>query len=179
MIRFQIAALMISAGCASDPASEPGGTISGPIKGKPFVVADAFALARDHSSEIVLSSSPDQCVPAAQQVQHPGETALLLLLSDDDSTGHPIVPPPPGTYTINTGSPTLATVEGNILDANCLNNADNDALASTGTVVLSGVKNGIFEGTFDVLMDSGDHITGSFVAPTCTETPNPDPICQP
>ena len=157
--------------------------MSGPIKGKTFVVADAITLVRPDGVEIALASSPDQCVPAAQQVQHPNETALLILLADyDASTGHATAPSAAGTYTIDTGStmmPHGATVEGNILDATCVNDADNAALASSGTVALSSVANGTFTGTFDVLMDSGDHITGSFAAPTCAQPKNPDPTCQP
>ncbi len=65
-----------------------------------------------------------------------------------------------------------------ILDATCVNNADNDALADSGTVVLTGVSGGTFTGTFDVVMDSGDHVTGTFDAPTCSEQRNPEPTCQ-
>ncbi|HSN25222.1 MAG TPA: hypothetical protein VLT45_03020, partial [Kofleriaceae bacterium] len=55
----------------------------------------------------------------------------------------------------------------------------NDAVADSGMVVLTGVSGGTFSGTFDVVMDSGDHVTGTFDAPTCTEQRNPDPTCQP
>ena len=181
MVKVALGALVMAAACASDPAA--GGSVSGPIKGKTFAVADAITLARPDGVEIALTSSADQCVPSAQQVQHPYETALLILLADyDASTGHATAPVASGTYTINTGSTMLphgATVEGNILDASCVNNADNAALASSGSVTLSGVANGTFSGTFDVLMDSGEHITGSFAAPTCAETKNPAPTCQP
>jgi hypothetical protein len=165
------------AACSS---STTPGTISGPIKGKTFAVNDALTLASTTGVEIALTSNADACVPPAQQIQHPGETALLLLLSDyDAASGKTTAPTMPAAYPVTSSMMAhVAIVEANILDAMCANNADNAALATTGTVELTGVDGGTFSGTFDVQLDSGDHVTGSFDAPTCTEPKNPQPACQ-
>ena len=183
MSKFAAVVLALAAASSSSSSGGPGGTVSAPIKGKTFAVQDALAIASTQQVMVVLSSNADECVPPAQQVQHPGETALLLILDDYDMTsGKHTAPSAPATYTI---SATLggtaahnAVVEGNILDATCVNNADNDAVADAGTVVLTAVKDGTFTGTFDVMMDSGDHVKGTFDAPTCAEQRNPAPTCQ-
>jgi hypothetical protein len=170
---------VVLAACSS--SSSPG-SVSGPIKGKTFVVNDAFAIADAVGVEIVLDSATDDCVPPAQQVQHPNETALLILLSDyDPATQRATAPSAPGSYAISSGGMLAhnAVVEANIVDAACMNDASNDAVASTGAVQLTSVSGGTFKGTFDVLMDSGDHVTGAFDTPTCTEQRNPDPACTP
>ena len=173
--------IMTLALVACSSSNNSPGTVSGTIKNTTFVVHDALTLAGSQRVEIVLSSVANECVPPAQQVQHPGETALLILLSDyDAASGKSTAPTTAGTYTIaSTMMAHNATVEANILDSMCLNNADNGAVAGSGTVDLTGVDGGAFSGTFDVHLDSGDHVTGSFDAPTCTETRNSDPTCAP
>lgn len=163
---------VVLTGCSSSPSP---GTISAPIKGKTFAVNDAVTL----GGEIVLTSANDICVPPAQQVEHPYETALLLVVSDNQGNASH-VPTMPGTYTV-TSSATAheAVVEANILDGMCLNDADNPVLGTSGSVQLISVDGGTFSGTFDVQLDSGDHITGSFDAPTCNQPRNLQPACQP
>jgi hypothetical protein len=92
-------------------------------------------------------------------------------------------PTAPGTYTISSSLPPTvphaANVAGRIVDATCSNNTANDAVALSGTVQLTGVEAGTYTGTFDLVLDSADHITGSFDAPTCGQVRNPDPTCPP
>jgi hypothetical protein len=172
--------LALALAACSSSGSSPG-SISGTIKSKTFAVNDALTLASSSQIEIVLTSVSDACVPPAEQVQHPGETALLLLLGNyDAASGNTTAPTAAGTYTVSsTVVMHEATVEANILDATCANDAANGALATGGTVELTGVDGGTFSGTFDVQLDSGDHVAGSFRAPTCTEPQNTQPACQP
>ena len=170
---------LLLAACSS--SSNSPGAISGSIKGKAFAVGDSLTLANPMQVAIVLTSEADACVPPAQQVQHPGETALLILLDDYDATNNKhTAPAAAGTYAVSSSMTAHnAMVEANILDAMCENDASNDAVADGGTVQLTSVDNGTFAGTFDVQLDSGDHITGTFQAPTCGEMHNPTPTCQP
>src|SRR5580765_2911698 len=170
---------LLLAACSS--SSNPPSTISGSIRGKAFTVGDSLTLANSMQVAIVLTSEADACVPPAQQVQHPGETVLLILLDDyDAASGKHTAPTAAGTYALSsTMTAHNATVEANILDAMCVNDACNGAVADGGTVQLTTVDNGTFAGTFDVQLDSGDLVTGTFQAPTCGETQNPAPTCQP
>jgi len=170
---------ILLAACSS--SSNSPSTISGSIKGKAFAVGDSLTLANPMQVAIVLTSAADACVPPAQQVQHPGETALLILLDDYDAASNKhTAPTAAGTYTVSSSvTAHNAAVEANILDATCENDASNDALADGGSVQLTSVDHGTFAGTFDVQLDSGDHITGAFQAPTCGEMQNPAPTCQP
>jgi hypothetical protein len=156
------------AACSSSSSS----SIDGTIRGVEFASTDAIVLGSGAQVEIVLAGG-NSCVPPAQQVQHPGETALLLILQDPARVT-------PGSYPVVTSSSDRAAeVEGNILDAMCINNADNDAVASLGTVTLTNVDGSEYDGSFDVTFDSGDHVTGSFSATQCDQPKNPEPSCQP
>jgi len=52
-------------------------------------------------------------------------------------------------------------------DATCQEVSAQSATGATGTVTLTSVNNGAYAGSFDVVMDSGDHVTGSFNAANC------------
>jgi hypothetical protein len=55
------------------------------------------------------------------------------------------------------------------LNAQCAENANASATAVSGTVMLIAVGGGVYAGTFDVTLDSGDHITGSFNPTMCDQ----------
>ena len=48
------------------------------------------------------------------------------------------------------------------LDDTCQLVDDEQASGQSGTVVLDSASGGAFKGTFDVVLNTGDHITGSF-----------------
>lgn len=160
-------------------ASSPSNSIQGTVRGVHYAAADAIALAGDSLVEIVLGSEPNMCVPPEQQVQHPGETALLLILQSHDASGQIKAATASGTYPVTDDShaPLLSTVEANVLDAQCHNNASNDSLGTAGTVTLDAIHDQTYSGSFDVTLDSGDHITGTFSAPRCTQMLSSSPPC--
>ena len=152
--------LMIAMLGACTSSSSSPGSVSGPIHSTKYVVADSIALVGTNNVEIALSSAADACTST---VQHPGETALLLLLSGTQA----------GTYTVMDAQvPNSAVAEGNVLDSSCVNNADNDVLASSGTIDLTTASGGVFAGTFDLTFGA-DHVTGSFDATQCATKPEP------
>jgi hypothetical protein len=52
-------------------------------------------------------------------------------------------------------------------DLNCAAISNNGAKATSGTVTLTKVSGNTFAGSFDALLDSEDHITGSFSPDEC------------
>lgn len=52
-------------------------------------------------------------------------------------------------------------------DATCQDIAASNATATTGTVTLNRVSGDVFSGSFDVVLDGGDHITGGFDPQDC------------
>ena len=81
-------------------------------------------------------------------------------------------PTAPGTYTIypDTGSepPKSASLLVGALDQTCQSNDADSAKAQSGTVTLATVGGGAFTGSFDVTLNTGDHLTGTFDPEPCT-----------
>jgi hypothetical protein len=129
----------------------------------------------------MLSSSNDVCVPQDEVVVHPGEQFMTMTLTDlvfDGQGGVPTAPTGPGTYTLNETTPpqpgdkivsSLNTIR---LDGTCQNYVADRTNAVSGSVVtLTSVNDGVYDGEFDVVLDSGDHITGSFAPSACSNVP--------
>jgi hypothetical protein len=174
------------AGCSSD--SSPS-AIHGTIRGSAYPVAAAISATvtsfGKSAAFIILSSSTDLCLPADAQIQHPGEKTVVIVLEDNDAA-----PTGPGTYTVvdpagNGPPPTRAALlYSSVLDPACLNHADDQTTAISGTVMLTSVSGGAYAGQFDVTLDSGDHVTGSFRPTACDELPaelqsSSTPACKP
>jgi len=69
----------------------------------------------------------------------------------------------PGTLSY----PADIDVEYTEYDSTCQDTSSNDATGTSGTVTITSADSCSVVGTFDVMLDSGDHITGSFTAPRC------------
>lgn len=52
-------------------------------------------------------------------------------------------------------------------DATCQDITAQGASGTSGTVTLSSVSGNRFSGSFDLVLDSGDHVTGSFDPQEC------------
>jgi hypothetical protein len=178
--------LAVLVGCSS--SSTPG-AVKGTIRGNDYPVVDSISAILtsfgDSAAMIVLSSSTDVCLPPDAQIQHPGETTLVIVLQDGNAA-----PTATGTYTAfdpssNAPPPAkLATLYTSILTAACTNNADDQTAAVSGSVTLTSVGGGVYAGHFDVVLDSGDHITGTFNPTACGQLPaelksQTPPACKP
>lgn len=175
----------VLAGCSSGTPS----AVHGTINGSPYPIADAISATVSSAGKsiafIVLSSSTDLCLPPDAQIQHPQEKTVVIALRDGDQA-----PTGPGTYTVTDASgpdpqPTRAALlYTTVLDAMCENNADDGTVARSGTVTLSSASGEVYAGAFDVVLDSADHITGSFQPTACDLLPaelqsTSTPACKP
>jgi hypothetical protein len=178
-------ALAAIVGCSSSSASSSPGDVNGTIRGNAYLVAGAFSATVTRGlfgdeGVIVMSNSTDLCMPPDVRSLHPGEQFLQIELEDAKSpTG--TAPAAPGTYTAfkpggqappPTGQPPVAKealLFTSSLDAQCAENANAQATAVSGSVTLTAVVGGVYAGTFDVTLDSGDHITGSFNPTMCAQ----------
>jgi len=98
--------------------------------------------------------------------QAPKSSQFLLLVVVDFNGAQSSAPTAPGTYTVSPTATKRAGAQYIQLDANCQNTVGN-VFATSGTVTLTSVNNGSYAGTFDLTLNSGDHITGSFSASNC------------
>jgi hypothetical protein len=98
-------------------------------------------------------------------------TTLALLVTDQ---GGSMAPPPiaPGTYMIgnmydqDSGISQQATASVLFSDATCQSNGS--LTANMGSITFTSITADSIVGTYDLTFYSGDHVTGSFTAPTCT-----------
>jgi hypothetical protein len=187
--------LAVSVAMMSGCDSPSGGGVEGTVMGKEFVMVDAISssvvAAPDPGIEIVMTSTANACADLANNVLHPNETAVAIYVTDNVN-GESAVPTAPGTYPIVNGTapmdplpPKAATVYTHIVEATCGHDgheAVKTATADSGTVMLTAVSADQVSGTFDVMLNTGDHITGSFDPQTCgafgQQLPSGSPSCE-
>jgi hypothetical protein len=153
------------------------GTIQGTLHGQSFTVSDAVSAAvtvtvsgvTAHIAAIALANTADLCGDAMANVSHPNQRGLIIDLFDVNGTTIN-TPTAPGTYTIAQGGtppPKAASLEVATDDATCQPLAAQSASATSGTVTLTAVSGNKFTGSFDVVLEGGDHLTGSFKPSEC------------
>lgn len=161
-------------GCGSDSPGNVSGTIHGASVGVSDAISAAVAITgqagTQHLAAVIMTSTPNACGDAAANIEHPNMKFVDLSMFDVNGTTFN-APTAPGTYSIyqGTGTPPAkaATFNVGVIDATCMTVDAMSAKATTGTVTLTGVSGNAFSGSFDVALDSGDHVTGSFSPGEC------------
>lgn len=162
--------LLCVAACGSSGADVSGTTPGGSIDISATVSAVVtISDGADSTSEarIIMASNDSVCADAGAMppIDRKGSRFIAITLRDvSGSTA--AAPAAAGTYTIypNTGSqpPKEALLDTGGLDDTCQSADDEQASGQSGSVVLESTSGGAFKGTFDVVLNTGDHITGSF-----------------
>lgn len=172
-----------------------GGSIGGSVHGKTLSInAAASAIVTTSGggqtsgeAEIALSSDGSLCSDLGANVLRKNESGILLTLYDVDASNNSTAPTAPGTYTIYTQNgpppPKSAVLLVNVLDDHCQDLTADEARAMSGSVTLGSVSGNVFAGSFDVMLDSGDHLTGSFAPDACPAlqtamSTSADPTCK-
>lgn len=168
----------MAAGCGgSGGSASGGGDLTGSVHGSTIGIQDAISAAvtitqgttTAHGAVILLSTSKTLCADAMTTATHPNEKAVIITLFDVNGMTLN-TPTAPGTYTIaQSGTPPAkaAVLDVSAVDATCNDDQANDASATSGSVVLTSASGNAFHGTFDVVLDSGDHVTGDFSPQEC------------
>ena len=121
---------------------------------------------------IVMSSTSSVCgdAGATPPVERKSSRTVTITLLDVTG-GNTAAPTAPGTYTIysNSGSqpPKEALFDVVGLDATCQQVDADAAQGQSGSVTLTSVSGGVFTGSYDVVLNTGDHVTGSFAPTAC------------
>jgi hypothetical protein len=171
VVLFGVAAC---AGTGSGTSSSYG-SVSGSVGSYTFTIADAISASvtlpesgGQHGAVIVMSTASNLCTDATNHVEHPNEKTILLTLTDNSGSAL-AAPTAPGSYAITTDAMAtqVGVLETEVFDATCNGAPDGHKHATSGTVTLSEITGGAFSGSFDVVMNSGDHITGTFDPEAC------------
>jgi hypothetical protein len=174
-----LALLMFAAvGCTSSE-----GSVSGETPGGAFDVVDMISAtvttsdgAGDTSSNarIVLASTPNLCsdTSASPAIDRQHQRFVTIELRDVSGAAK-TAPTAPGTYTIypNTGSEPSKSASLRLggLDGTCQLIDEESGSGQSGTVTLTSVAGGVFAGSYDVVLNTGGRITGSFAPAACPQ----------
>jgi hypothetical protein len=150
--------------------------VSGTVHGMGISVVDSVSAAitvntNQHGAAILLTSTGNLCTDLTGNVRHPNEKGVIITV--EDVMGLTLTTPTaPGMYSIYQGGqapPKAATLQTIYSDANCARVANSEGKGTSGSVTLSAVSGNAFDGTFDVVLDSGDHIKGNFHPTECPQ----------
>ena len=164
-------ACLLVIGCTSGSGSPGSG--SNNLPGGGLQVADqVFArvtMDGDSDDRVILTNTKNLCSDLSASIDRRGEHYMMLVFRDVTGTTK-TAPTAPGTYTIypNTGSEPAKSVvlTAGGFDESCLPNDADSAQGQSGSVALTLVGD-VMTGTYDVVLNSGGHITGSFNSTAC------------
>lgn len=157
--------------CGGGGSGTAGATIQGTVRGQPVAFKDAMSTDvqfgnGQNQAAVILSSAPQICSLFGNGKEPQSSQYLLVSLAQINGTAVS-VPTGPGTFDIVLSSTTTrgALVVFLSTDAAC-QDATSGAQATAGTVTLTSAGP-TYAGSFDVTLATGDHITGTFTAPSC------------
>jgi hypothetical protein len=117
----------------------------------------------------MLASTSNLCNDVGT-VDRKGQHFTTIALRDVNGAMR-TAPTAPGAYTIypNTGSEPAKSASLNVggFDNTCQFDDDLSASAQSGTVTLTSVSGGVYKGSYDVTLNNGSHITGTFAPTAC------------
>lgn len=161
LIALGVGSLLVACGSSAGSASVDG-TVSG------VSLSPSSASYLDLTNEIVISSNGDSCTDVQNDMKRKDSQDLIIGFGTSSLS--------PGTFAID-----HATFE--TFDDVC--NSPIDTTAATGTVTVTAVdQSGTLNitgainsvtGTFDITFASGEHVTGSFAAESCSLSTLPNP----
>ncbi len=177
MTEMSIIGRAVAVGCAavavaacSGSSSSTGGvsgsaSVSGTIGGQSVPTTNVVAVVGSETTNgatvqldsIVLTSVSDACSFLQNPTHRLPSTSTLILAAGAIA---PSVP----TGTFNIGTYGYASYYAD--SATCV--LTTSETANSGSVVLTSVSSDSIDGTFDVTMPNGDHLSGNFAAPVCS-----------
>jgi hypothetical protein len=170
--------LLVVVGCTSNSTSS---SVSGDMPGGNFDLADTISASVTSSdgaggsssdARIVMGSTAQLCsdASASPPVDRKQQHYISIVLRDVNGA-MTTAPVAPGTYTIYPDSGNQPAKSASLLtgafDDTCQSIDDAAAAAKSGTVTLTTITGGAFAGTFDVVLSTDGHITGSFDPAPC------------
>lgn len=178
MQRWFAVAMLAAAACGGDGASA---TFNGTVRGEAMTPADAvstqaaasFASGVTPVAAIAISDAGALCARLGANREPRSARSLLIFLTEvNPATGSFQAPAGTGefpVFVIGSGNPPprFAVASFAVSDASCKRIAARSAAAVGGSVTLTGNADGVYTGTYDLLFEGGDRVTGSFHPAPC------------
>jgi hypothetical protein len=174
--------ILMTTGCTSNgddtgSGQPPGGTFDATDAISATVTTDDGTGDTSSVARITLASTSDLCgdASASPVIDRKGQHFVQIELRDVNGAVR-TAPTAPGAYTIypNTGSEPAkaASLTVGVLDDTCQVIDDTSASGQSGTVTLTSVNAGVYAGSYDVVLNTGDHISGTFQPTACPQLAN-------
>jgi len=194
---------LVALGCSSSSAtpSDSGANpdaatqVTGAAGGSTFVAADAIFTIADvtgfefhgQSTDLLITTFPGACSKEQAGAGVKGGRSIVIGLAVNDAGGNASAVATPGTHVIASGSSGATAAGARVAQLfyqrvgdDCLRTESHEA--ASGQVLVTSVDPSALAGTFDVVLsDTNEHVTGSFVAASCSSfDPNRTPVttCQ-
>jgi hypothetical protein len=186
-VRNLVRALVLSAACLACGGGQGNGTVVqtnkvvGTIGSRSFTAEDATSTAGSWkgfdfvgpSLAVQISDYAALCTYSANLQEPPNTQNLVLMLARVDASGSSSPPVTNGEFPLLTSAAaglwSQAWYEyggsGVSGSYDCFRAYSRSA--SSGKVVVTSISDDAVTGTFDLVFEPGDHVTGSFYAPTC------------
>jgi hypothetical protein len=173
MLRTALLALL--AACTANAGK---GTVVGTVHGATLAIKDAISAnvyvqgsTSERVAEVMLANDGDLCSNAANDSQIKGYAGVTLtMFAATDTTITPAGSP--GDYTIGATTGNVASWNAVVTDSMCQDVIASEATATAGTVTLAKIEGNAFTGSFDVTLDSGEQVTGTFEPAACAGMQN-------
>jgi hypothetical protein len=148
------------------------GSVVGMVQGQPIQIMDAVSLnatGNDGSRRalIWMSTTYGVCGDLASNIARKFSSTIIMTLGDGNA--NPITAPSgPGVYAISVSTAGNFASWGTVrTDGACNTISSSTVKATSGSVTLTSVRGDVFAGTYDVMLDTGDHVTGAFAPGAC------------
>jgi len=171
--------LLLLAACGGSGSTRA--TVSGKVEGTTLYISNsaAFVISGRPGVDVLLSNAGDGCAANAanlksKQVLSLGVTSLGSGALDAGTFG---------VYDQQSGNIPNGTVvfaDYHSTNETCADTTPPNTLGASGKVTLTKVSSEAVAGSFDVLLENGDHLKGTFDAPICGDRPDggPDAGCR-
>ena len=164
-------AVVLVAACSTTPDTGQA-AVSGTVGGSPFTVGDAIVVVDGAHAKLVISSAADTCADVRDGIAR--QNLRVLLLEVTDAADPALIAGSYNTFTSDTPPTLSALFESHLNDAQCAVTyvPPPDGIGD-GIVTVSAVAGGTVDGTFDMILDGGEHITGTFHPAACPALAKP------
>ena len=154
-------------------------SVTGKIEGTtPITATNAAAVVVNSGThptvDVLISNAADGCNANAGNLK----SKQVLSLGVTSFAGAPLAAGDFGVYDQQSGSipqDTMVLVDYGSTNEGCADTTPPNTLGASGHVALSKVSlaaGGSVQGTFDLLLQNGDHLKGTFDAPICGDRPD-------
>jgi hypothetical protein len=175
--------LAVAAACGGSAA--PRATVSGSVAGVAVTASNAAAIqltiAGKPAVDVIITNAADPCAASDSNLK----SKQLLSLGIASLSGASLGSGNYGVYDQASGNypqGNVAFVDWHSSDLNCADTTAPNTTGASGRVTLSGIAfsgaDAGVSGDFDLLLENGDRLKGTFAAPLCASAASSDAGCH-